>query len=325
LSTRKKILYLSNYIPEEIVDVYRFNTYLPAMKLDNYCTMVLNYMSQIICDDTVDGALIPNTCDSVRVARDILKTQTRKFVFQLKHPLKLSINSIIYYATQIKKFKEAFEKHFEVKITEDEILHRIKLIREKMQFLRRRYEYLAPFSYYEYLKALNQSHRSPLEDWRKILDIKFSTIKGPKKVFLIGPYLTDLSIVQMIEKYEGNIVGDDLSNSKRYFFSEDFLPHMDTGDLYESIAIQNLSRFPSPTSNRFNYIIVKDIDEIVRKGVKGVFFLYQKFCEPHQYIYPLLREGLEEKGISTFLLQLENKEHQAEIFENRIQNFMEMI
>lgn len=324
---RKNILCLSNYVPEEITDVIRFNVYEPVLRLESICTYAVNFVSQVIDDDSIDGAVIPNSCDSIRAARDMALKRTQKFLHQIKHPLRFPADAltITYYSHEIKHYKNHYENHFNITITEEAIENRILLLTKKIAFLKKLYDELPGISYYSYLKAVNESLRTLLPGWEKKLDIHYPLPGGNKRVYLIGPYLSDLSVIQTIEANNGSIVGDDLTNSKRYFSCNGLMPTAKPQNIYETVALRNLAKYPSPTSNNFDYIIKKNLEEIKRKEVRGVIFVYQKFCEPHEYIYPLLKEMLEKEGIPSLKLQMENRNFQGDPLETRIAAFLDMI
>jgi benzoyl-CoA reductase/2-hydroxyglutaryl-CoA dehydratase subunit BcrC/BadD/HgdB len=327
VTVRKNILCLSNYVPEEITDVIRFDVYEPVLRLEGICTYALNFVSQVIADDSIDGAVIPNSCDSIRAARDMALKRTQKFLHQIKHPLRFPADAltVTYYSHEIKLYKTHYENHFNTTITEEAIENRIRLLTGKIAFLKKLYDELPALSYYGYLKAVNESLSTLLSEWEKKLDIHYSPPRGNKRVYLIGPYLSDLSVIRTIEANNGSIVGDDLTNSKRYFSCGGLMSAVKPQNIYETVALRNLARYPSPTSNNFAYIIKKNLEEIEQKEVRGVIFVYQKFCEPHDYIYPLLKEALEKEGIPSLKLQMENGNFPGESLETRITAFLDMI
>jgi len=315
------IITLSNYVPEDITDISRFNEYKPILEVPNYCTYAKNFTGRVIEDSEVDGAVIPNSCDSIRVSVDFISKSSKKFIHQLKHPLIISKDAVYQYANEILEYKKHFEYYFGTQISNDTISSRSKTLEEKYLFIHKLYKNLDDISFYQYIKAINESLQAPLNKWKKIIDISYRRHKG-KKVFLIGPYLSDLSVVKKIEDVGGNIVGDDLTNSKRYFSSRTGI-NVKGNDIFEEIAKRMLSRHPSPTMNNFKVVLEKDIEEIKRKEVDGVIFIYQKFCEPHDYIYPLFKDLLDNKGIPSLKIQLENKENQADGV--HIETFINMI
>jgi len=71
------------------------------------------------------------------------------------------------------------------------------------------------------------------------------------------------------------------------------------------LASLYLGRVPCPTKHpperRFTFVC----DEAARHGVDGVVFLLQKFCDPHAFDYPELRDRLGSAGYPSLLLEVE--------------------
>lgn len=317
------ILALSNFIPEEIIDVKRFESYKGNIRIENFCTYAQNFVSRVIEDDSVDGAVVPNSCDSIRMAADYIRENTGKFVYQIKHPLIFSSESILEYADEIIKYKSSIEKHFNISISREFMQDRIEKLDKKYLFIKGMYDSLNSISYYDYIKALNKSFTEPLNNWEDIFRTEYRKTDNSVKVFIIGPFLSDISIIQKIEEFGGNIVGDDLTNSKRYFSIKALNSNVDESNIFINTAYRNLSRHPSPTLNNFREVVSRDMHEIKKKEVRKVIFIYQKFCEPHDYIYPLFKEILDEEGIESLRIQLENGIN-SENIEMRLETFLNM-
>ena len=98
-----------------------------------------------------------------------------------------------------------------------------------------------------------------------------------------------------------NIVGDRLTESKRLFSAP---PVSAEGDIYESIAASMLQNRSSPTQNDFESILREDLAELKNKGVRGVIFVTQKYCEPYDYLYSVYRKALVELSIPALKLSL---------------------
>jgi benzoyl-CoA reductase/2-hydroxyglutaryl-CoA dehydratase subunit BcrC/BadD/HgdB len=57
----------------------------------------------------------------------------------------------------------------------------------------------------------------------------------------------------------------------------------------------------------------------------GVVFLYLKFCDPHAFDYPYLKEMLAAAGIPSLLVELEEQTASDGQFRTRCEAFMEML
>ena len=57
----------------------------------------------------------------------------------------------------------------------------------------------------------------------------------------------------------------------------------------------------------------------------GALFIYLKFCDPHSFDYPYIREGLDKAGIPAQLIEIEQSVAPSEQLRTKIQAFAEMI
>ena len=80
-----KILSMSGLIPEHICDTVRFTQYTGDRNISHYCGYASDFISQVIQDDTIDGAVFPKSCDSTRILLSYL-SDTEKFIHQINVP-----------------------------------------------------------------------------------------------------------------------------------------------------------------------------------------------------------------------------------------------
>ncbi|MFH1538141.1 MAG: 2-hydroxyacyl-CoA dehydratase family protein, partial [bacterium] len=57
----------------------------------------------------------------------------------------------------------------------------------------------------------------------------------------------------------------------------------------------------------------------------GVIFLYLKFCDPHAFDYPYIKEMLEKAGIRTHLVEVEQTLASSGQLRTKIQAFVETL
>jgi benzoyl-CoA reductase/2-hydroxyglutaryl-CoA dehydratase subunit BcrC/BadD/HgdB len=322
-SDAPEILTLSNYIPEEVIDLQRFITYQGSVRINNFCTYVQNFMSRIIDDPGIHGAIIPNSCDSVRIARDYLAEYSDKFLFQLKHPLHDDANAVSYLSSEIVRMKDAISRHFDLTIGEDAIRDRMTEIDGRNRFLKRVYEHIEEISYHDYLRAVIGCLSARLADWKKHLDMQFGPSGKGARVYLVGPFFCDLGIVRAIEKFGLTIAGDYITNSQRLFSGVPAEPR--PANIYMDIAGRILSRYPSPTLNNFKRMVSLVMEEIRTKNIRGVIFIHQMFCEPYEYVYPYLLKKIQECGIPVLKLQIENSSNNYGNIETKIETFSNVV
>lgn len=120
-------------------------------------------------------------------------------------------------------------------------------------------------------------------------------------MYLVGSLLTSTELAAAIERSGLAVAGDRLTESKRLFSA----PEVPTdGDIYENIARSMLGNQVSPTQDDFIAILQEDLAEIQSKGIQGVIFITQKFCEPYDYLFPIYKQMLDEHGIPVLHLSL---------------------
>ena len=61
-----------------------------------------------------------------------------------------------------------------------------------------------------------------------------------------------------------------------------------------------------------------------RAGAQGLIILQAKFCEPHMYFYPEIKEAFDRNGIPNLLIETEHEEMPLEALKTRVETFMEI-
>lgn len=273
-----RILALSGFVPEQICDTVRFTQYAGERNIAHYCGYASDFISQVLQDDSIDGAVYPKSCDSTRILTSYLEGSS-KFLFQFGVPSHRSAGAAEYLASEILSYKEAAERHYGISIRDIE--KRIALINTRNDALRHSYETLAVVSYTEYLRRIHEMLGQPLseQDWSGELPSGKST---GKHVFLVGSFLSNLNIAKQIEDAGLTVVGDTLPESGRLVSAKRVVA---SGDCYLGIAESMLSARLSPTQNDFREILDKDFAEMKDKDVRGIIFVTQKYCEPYDYLF----------------------------------------
>ena len=293
-----KILSMSGFVPEAICDTVRFNGYKGDAGFSHYCTYASDYISQVLADDTIDGAVFPKTCDSSRSISSYIG-DSGKFVYPLAVPVVRSEEAVKYYAYVIRDFKMAVESFYDVKITEEEIETRLEELEVRRRIIKSNYEDLCSgLSYSSYIEAIHNALAMPLEKQK----IEVTEKSEGTPVFLLGSYLTSIDILKTAEKCGLKIVADDLPESGRLVSKHD---HPQSDDLYEKIAWSILGRNASPTQNDFEAQIARTILQIRIMECKGVLIITQKYCEPYDYYYSVLKKALDDEGIPSLKIELD--------------------
>ena len=144
---------------------------------------------------------------------------------------------------------------------------------------------------------------------------------GRPRLLVSGGYLETEQPLRLIEESGADIVADDLCLGwRRIAFAEDDEP----SGLAE-LAARYLRRVPCaakhPPEPRFDFVIRLADEHQVAGGV----FLLQKFCDPHAFDYPALRDRLEATGRPTLLLEVEQGSVASGQARTRLEAFVERL
>ena len=130
-----------------------------------------------------------------------------------------------------------------------------------------------------------------------------------------------------MEESGGVVVWDDLCTGTRYFNGE-----IDEKiDPIEAIAKRYYERVICPTKH-FDITyrgenLVRIAKEKKADGVQTDVLIetFLKFCDPHAFDYPYLKEYLDEEGLPNMLLEVEQHKPAAGQLRTRVEAFVEML
>lgn len=311
-----KILSFSGFIPEQICDTVRFIRFSGRQKIAHYCGYAADFISQVLEDPSVDGCAFPRTCDSSRVLESYLGG-SGKFVYRLHIPSRRDSAAAAYLAGSIRDYQQAVETHYGV--TLGELSRRAELVNRRNAAIAELYDSLAEISYSAYLDMIHDLLQMPLEE-QTVPGVLLGG-HGGRPVFLVGSTMCGAELARAIESAGMKIVGDRLTESKRLFSAP---PVLGEGDIYRNIAESMLQNRVSPTQDDFDSILREDREEIERKGVRGVIFVTQKYCEPYDYLYSVYKKMLDELSIPALRLVLTDS-MDGRRFDAAIETFAELL
>jgi benzoyl-CoA reductase subunit C len=132
-------------------------------------------------------------------------------------------------------------------------------------------------------------------------------------------------ILELIESCGAIIVGDDLYHGFRYI-STDVSPDDDPVTALAQRYMARNTGVPCPTRVQNNV----DWDEYLLKAIsrekaQGMIVLMAKFCEPHMYYYPEVKEAFERRGVPHLLIETEHESMALESLKTRVETFIEIV
>ena len=134
-----------------------------------------------------------------------------------------------------------------------------------------------------------------------------------------------LEILDLIESCGVTVVGDDLYHGFRYVSTD----APETGDPVDALAQWYMARntkVPCPTRVQNNVDWDSYLINAVKEGrAEGVIVLMAKFCEPHMYYYPEVKEAFERHGVPHLLIETEHESMALEGLRTRVETFVEIV
>ena len=132
------------------------------------------------------------------------------------------------------------------------------------------------------------------------------------------------ALIDMIEECGARVVNDDLYTGWRYIHA-DMDADADPIDAMADWYLEKNRRLPCPTRTMQgqdweDYLLA----EVAASGAQGLVILIVKFCEPHMYFYPEIKEAFEAAGIPHLLLETEHEEMPIEALKTRVETFVEI-
>jgi len=346
----KIVGFFCSYVPEEIIFAggalpYRiFNSSEQVALADAHfqaysCSIVRGALEDALSGrlDFLDGAVFSHTCDSMQRLSDIWRINTGfDFHTDLVLPVNLLTESARQYMTEvIQKFRTDMEKGLNVVISSENLKVAVEKYNRIRSYLKRIYEIRCEnpelISSTDVQAIVNASmimdRNSLLEhlsDILPILEKRREKKSGTRKrIVLSGGVCTFPDIYKVIEESGGAVVWDDLCTGSRYF---DHTVCDEENDPVKSIVQRYTARAICPSKHSGLFSRGEHIKAIVKEsGAQGVLFLLIKFCDPHFFDIPYIREFLKKEGIASMVVEIEDSAVSGGQFKTKCEAFLEML
>lgn len=345
---RKTIGYLCSYAPEEIIYAAGFHPMrlfssrheiiLAENHLQSYCcSLVRGILEDSLAGrlDFLEGTVFPHTCDSMQRLSDIWRMNGKyRFFADLVLPAKLNTKSAaIYMEKVLTRFKEDLETASGKKITDTDLSEAIAVcnrIRRHLFFI---YEWhsqhpgvIRGADLYALVKGAMIMDKKEAADLLAGVAGRLEQSAPPagraKRLILSGSVCDTPDIFDAVEKAGGAIVGDDLCTGRRWF---DSLVPEDAPPL-SAIAQRFRNRMTCPAKHAGLTARADTLVSLVRKHqADGVVFLMLKFCDPHAFDYPYLKQVLDEQGIKSMAFEMDDQQSSQGQFSTRMETFIHML
>ena len=345
----KVVGYMCSYAPEEIIwaagalpfrltgtknAIDRADAHLQAY----CCSLVRGSLEDALTGrlDFLDGMVFPHTCDSIQRLSDIWRINVKnRFHADIVLPVKLDTDSASdYLVATFKKLIKELENWLGTSVTEERLRETADLYNEirsrlnSLYMLRQAHpERIAGSDFSAIVQASMWMDRG---EYSRILSQIVECVTEPntagsfqgKRILLSGGVCNVPDIYPIMEAAGAAIVGEDVCTGDRFFQGNIEIQ----GDMVENIARRYIDRIVCPAKHhglfdRGSHLIQK----IKETRADGVVFLFLKFCDPHGFDYPYLKEMLDREGIPSMLYEIEDRNLSEGQFKTRCEAFIEML
>jgi benzoyl-CoA reductase subunit C len=309
---------------------------LAARHLQGYsCSLVQSSLEAGLRGDLsfLDGTVFSHSCDSIQRLSDIWAENLHfPFHWDLVLPVKLHTESAREYLVhELRRFRKGLEEFLGRPIPEEDLRAANALFNENRSLLKEIYRYRsrhpARITLSRFFALLKTATFMPKEEHTSMLRVLISQLgnENPSqpdrvRLFLAGSVCDHSQVYELLDSVGAYVVGDDFCTGWRYFSDDVSLK----GDPIEALADRLIRKVPCPC--KYNPGMDRG-DHFLRRvkesEAQGVVFLLLKFCEPHAFDYPYLKERLKEEKIPSLLLEIEPGGFSPGALETRLRAFIE--
>ena len=336
-NTPEEIIHAAGFLPVRILSSPT-TVSLAARHLQSYsCSLVQSSLEAALRGDLnfLDGTVFPHTCDSIQRLSDIWSENTRfAFHWDVVLPVKLHTESSRAYLIQVlTRFRKGLEEFSGLPISDENLKKSISLFNQNRALLRKLYRLRIAepehFAAGEFLSIVHCATFMPKEEFnsklKALLAAPGSSDRSatPKvRLFIAGSVCNYFQIFDLFDNAGAFVVGDDLCTGWRYF-SEDAPAN---GNPVEALADRLIRRVPCPCKHNPGLDRADDLLQRVEEARgQGVIFLLLKFCDPHAFDYPYLKDRLAAKKIPSLLLEIEPGSIPLGALDTRLKAFIETL
>jgi benzoyl-CoA reductase subunit C len=350
--TRAPIIgYFCSYAPEEVICAAgavpfrifgtRGDISLADAHLQSYCcSLARGGLEDALTGRLafLDGTVFPHTCDSIQRLSDIWRLNGDfPFHADIVLPVKLDTPSARAYMTAVlRDFRDELAAALGVSLTNDDLASAVRTVNQIRKHLGDLYAARSKTPGIFSAKALHQVTKAAMVMDRKEAAADLAVLveslgldnpltiaaSGRKRVILSGGICNHPDLYSLMEAAGADVVWDDLCTGTRYV--EGLVG--ETGDPIAAIGERYVERMVCPAKHSDNTVRGRNLVELVRAhSAAGVIFLFLKFCDPHAFDYPYLKQFLDDAGIPSMVLEIEERLPPEGQMKTRIESFVEMI
>ncbi len=327
-----KVGYFCTFTPKELIHAAGF-TPIRILPSDEEISLASAHLQSYACSHArgclekalrglldVEAVVFTRSCDTLMRLADIWERNTKMRVYSIEFPTRIDEKSKKFYERELADFASVLES-WGGTLSVDKIRESIELYRELEEKLKRLFEVKADYELLMKVQEMDVGKALKLVDER-INGIEHTENKP--KILITGSVCPFIEVYKLFED-AGFVVKDDTCTGSRFFlFDHPNIEIKTLSDAYRYLAEKYFSKSPCPTKHFENDRRLEHVLKLA-EDCEGVVFLLLKFCDPHFFDYPQLKEKLESMGKKTLLLELEFPIASYEQLRTRIEAFYEVI
>ncbi len=352
--THKKIIgTLCSYAPEELIYAAGFHPmrlfssrkeiHLAHNHLQTYCCSVVREVLEDSLSGHLDflhGAVFPHTCDSMQRLSDIWRLKGRyPFFADVILPAKMNTPSAnAYMEAVLARFKSDLEADAGITITRQALadaVHLYNRIRSTLSSIHDfKSKYPACLPNRDIHALVKGSMLMDRQQAAGLLDkvarqltsadpaAENTQTPGTKRLILSGSVCDMPGLYDLFQDTGAAVVGDDLCTGSRWF--EGLTDEDD--DPLAAITRRYARRMVCPAKHQGLHTRAAHlVDKAQSLKADGVVFVLLKFCDPHAFDYPYIKAFLDDAGIRSLILELDDSQDSLGQPATRIETFIHMI
>lgn len=333
----QELFHAGGYVPIRVIGKEGGTPWADQWLQPYACSFVKGVLNSGLRGDFsfLDLVVFSHTCDTMQNLAEVWRRRVEGlWVIVVSTPnLNAGDIALTYLKRELTRVKKEVEQISGNKITDDKLLESIRLYDSHRNNMKLLYEIRRKnpccLSGTDMFTVVLSSLLMNKEEHNRLLESLISELQkipvqeNKKPRILVGGSVCQAQgFIQSIETAGALVCDDDLCMGSRSYV----IPPIPQGDPIEMLAQMYLSRIPCPAFYKPGYDPAELYLEKVKEGkINGVIFLQTKFCDPYAFNYPYLRKRLEQEGIPSLLLEVEQNQPVPEAFRTRVEAFVETL
>lgn len=309
----EEVAYAAGFLPVRIVGAHEPESVTAPHLFNMFCTYCRDILAQGLLGkyDYLKGVVHVSCCEKIRNAYDSwLRHVPGARGYYLFMPQYIQHRgAVAAFRQELERFRHALEADWDLRIADADLARAIAVYNENRRLMRQVYDLMledSPRILGEELMAMGFS--SQVMDKAKhsrlirefLAEVEGRTGEAAVRTMVIGQ-TDDLGLARLLDSLGARVVVDENCFGVRYFWDT-----VATGeDPLTAIACRYVERVPCPVKDgqeprrRLPFIV----DLARRYRVNLAIIIYPKFCDPHGYDAPVIKDALQGMGVEVLELE----------------------